>query len=216
MKLSILFTPAIPCIRPEKKDQGLDRVGTVHNILLKNRNSTTGLLERLTGAAVAAESCNLSRNDIIFRSAVLTGKGRILVFARSIIDSSLLSRPARLAVLTGEVPLGKIMQQQGMKTDRRNFTFFFPTDLSHFLMVYRDLASVSPSFRQWSARHFPMSGKPSALFLGGLNTVAASKYQNKEYSGRSYDIFFQSQRLASIEEIFSPDLEYMVLNRFPG
>lgn len=190
-----------PLITAIRKNPSAAELDPLLRILLKNRKSTTGLLERLTGTAVAAESSNSVRNRMVFRSAVLTAAGRILVFARARIALDLLPRQARRSVLKGGIPLGRILHQNRIETVRMNFSNFALADPGYLPAIFRALAVQSPAYRKWLAE-----GHSLRCCRTAPEELHPQSHLNKTYIGRSYELYVQEQQLAWIEEIFPPDL----------
>jgi len=172
----------------KKQPVSLDRIDPFHRILLENRMLTTALLEELTGSAVAVDPCTRVRGRCAVRFAVLTGGGRVFVFARSAVNLALLPEPAIVDVLSGQVPLGRIFARHAGDHQRGNFSYFTIEDERLTPIMYGRL---------------PGSGTVCGRFTRERGV--------HRFSGRSYDIFLGEARLARIEEIFSHQIREKAL-----
>lgn len=174
--------------RGKKQPVSLDRIDPFHRMLLENRMLTTALLEELTGSAVAVDPCTRVRGRCAVRFAVLTGGGRVFVFARSTVNLALLPEPAVVELLKGQVPLGRIFARHAGDHQRRNFSYFTIEDERLTPIMYGRLPG-SVQDRGRSSR----------------------KRRVRSFPGRAYDILLGPARLARIEEIFSHQIRERAL-----
>jgi len=208
MKTSFLYKPVRVNLNPFESMSCTAKIGPVYKTLLQNKKLTTELLERITAAPVSSESYNSIRGSLLYRSAILTAEDQILLFARSIINASLLSTQCLQSILDGRIPLGRILHEHNITTDRDNFTYFSLGDPGYLSFLFSQLAIVSPGFRQWRLdKLIQSSGRTGFAASGNQLPPGQIQMQDSHYWGRIYDIFFQGQKLARIEETFSPDLQ---------
>jgi chorismate-pyruvate lyase len=191
-----------------KKRIHIDSVPPFEKTLLENKEMTTELLERFSKSFLVAQSSNRIRDNILFRQSVLIGAGSVMLFARSRIDISLLPKSAVDVIVEGKEPLGKILAKLEMETGRRNFEYFTISDDWQVTLMFSAAAAVSPVFKRllWqiccSSSLFPGQALAN-IFLQSSQFVTGSG-QAERYWARSYEICFGPDRVAWIEEIFSP------------
>lgn len=191
-----------------KKRIHIDSVPPFEKTLLENKEMTTELLERFSKSFLVAQSSNRIRDNILFRQSVLIGAGSVMLFARSRIDISLLPKSAVDVIVEGKEPLGKILAKLEMETGRRNFEYFTISDDWQATLMFSATAAVSPVFKRllWQicCSSSLLPGQALAnIFLRSWLFVTGSG-QAERYWARSYEICFGPDRVARIEEIFSP------------
>jgi len=189
----------------------LDTVAPFYRDLLQNRGMTTLLIEKLTQTSLRAESANSRRGNEVVRQALLVGGGTVLVAARARIFSACLPAAAIGAILTGHVPLGKILAAYTGPTSRQNFVFFRTVNDWQTALLFGPLAETSVFCRHWLRKVVNnCQGRQRLLTANGPGPIAARPSgagRWGEFFGRSYEISVQGQPIAQIEEIFSPRLQ---------
>jgi len=191
-----------------KKRIHIDSVPPLERKLLENKEMTTELLERLSKSILVAQSSNRIRGNILFRQSVLISGDSVLLFARSRLDISLLPKSAVDVIVEGKEPLGKIFAKWEVETGRRNFELFNVSDDWRASLMFSTAAAISPVFQRllWriccSSAFFPGQALAN-IFLRFWMFVTGSR-QAAKYWARSYEICLGQDRVAQIEEIFSP------------
>jgi len=200
-----------------KKRIHIDSVPPFEKMLLENHETTTELLERLSKLFIVAQSSNRIRNNILFRQSVLIGEGFVLLFARSRIDIALLPKSAVDLIVEGKEPLGKIFAKMKVETGRRNFEYFSVSDDWQASLMFSAAAAVSPVFQGLLWRICCSSsfflGQALANILHRSRKFATGSGQAERYWARSYEICSCTDRLAQIEEIFSPYIKTKILEQ---
>lgn len=189
-------------IRRRKKNINMSEVNTLYRILLANRSMTTDLLEELTGAPVVARSRNRLRLGAVVRTAVLSGNGRVFVFARSVINIRLLPGPAVRDLFRGSVPLGRIFARYAPMHSREKFSCFTVQagELAEFIL--RGLELGIPDADCMESLAGPGADDESSV----RQDYHRRDNRCPEFPGRSYVITSNGCRLARIEEFFSPQI----------
>ena len=191
-----------------KKRIHIDSVPPFEKTLLENKGMTTELLERLSKSFLVARSDNRIRDNILFRQSVLIGAGSVLLFARSSLDISLVPESAVEVIVEGKEPLGKILTKWELETGRRNFEYFTVSDDWQASLMFSAAAASSPVFQKllWriccGSSFFPGQTLANIFLRSWLSATGSG--QAERYWARSYEICSGPDRVARIEEIFSP------------